>query len=133
MAEREYEPQIPGVNRWNFSGKVVKKDFKYSKDGLLFGSVMLRIPSKNEKFSTVMWIKAFNSKDGSKTVAEQIQDQIQEETNWSFFGYVQNSKFEKDGETQYRTDFIVTKFAQAQADIPQVSEEKEKDKDSVPF
>ncbi len=113
MSDQMETPKA-GINRWNFSGKVIKKNFKFSKDGVLYGSVMVRIPSKNEKFSTVMWLKAFNSKDGVKKLADQINDEVAEDTNWSFYGYVSNNKFEKVGEdgktlTDWRTDFIVTK------------------------
>ncbi len=126
----KFAPQILGINRFNFSGKVVKKNFKYSKEGNLFGSLMIKIPAKNEKYSTVMWLKVFNSKDGTKNLADEINENVAEDTNWSFYGYISNSKFEKDGNTEYRTDFIINRFQEA---LESESKPAEPIKDEVPF
>lgn len=120
-----------GVNSWRFSGKVEKKNFKYSAKGNAFASLMIRIPAKNEKFNTVMWVKAF------KEAAEQINEGVEEQTNWEFKGYVSNSKYEKNGETRYSTDFIVTRFApaaeQEKTDSPQEAVTVPDDSEDVPF
>lgn len=101
------QPVKVGINSFRFSGKVVKKNFKYSAKGNAYISVMVRIPAKNEKFSTVMWIKAF------KETAESIEKDVKEDTNWDLRGYISNSSYEKNGEKVYSTDFIITRYAPA--------------------
>ncbi len=133
--ENKYETPKVGINHWNVSGKVVKKNFKYATNGNLFGSVMVRVPAKNDKFTTNLWLKVFNSKDGEKKLADEINDTIQENTNWSFYGYISVNKFENEKTklTEYRTDFIVTRFLAA-ADIDQeVTVAASDQEDKVPF
>lgn len=120
-----------GINRWNFSGTVVRKNFKYSKEGNLFGSVMLRVPAQNEKFTTTLWLKVFNGKENN--LADQVNESVADGTNWSFYGYVSTSSFEKDGKKEYRTDFIITRFVPAEASAPKTESSTAQTKDEVPF
>ncbi len=96
-----------GINKWGFSGKIVKKNVKFSQNGNMFASLMIKIPAKNEKYSTVLWLKAFKEK------AQEIEDNIKEDQNYSFWGYVSNSSYEKDGVKVYATDFIINGFVEA--------------------
>ncbi len=132
----KYETPKTGINRWNFSGKVAKKNFKYATNGNLFGSVMIKIPAKNEKFSTTLWLKVFNSKDGEKKLADEVNDNVAEGTNWSFYGYVSVNKFEnpETKKTEYRNDYIVTRALPAAEDeAAMVSAVTPVAEDSVPF
>lgn len=97
-----------GINYFNLSGTVLKKKFKFSGNGNAFVSVHLKVPAKNPKFSTSLWLKAF------KDVAQQINDGVEEQSTYSFTGYISNSSFEKDGEKVWRTDFIINKFQVAE-------------------
>lgn len=96
-----------GINKWGFSGKITKKDVKYSKSGNLFASLQITVPAKNEKFATKLWLKAFKEK------AQEIEDNIKVDQNYSFWGYVSNSSYEKDGQKVYATDFIINGFVEA--------------------
>jgi hypothetical protein len=107
---KPYDPNRPkraGVNNWIYSGKVDKKEFKYSTNGNAVFSCMVVIPAKNEKFTTKVFIKAF------KEMAEELNTKIENGSNFWFSGYISNSSFNKDGKTVYRTDYIVTRYETA--------------------
>lgn len=112
MVTDNKEKPKAGINKWNFSGKVVKKNVKFSGNGNKYASVMIKVPAKNEKYSSVLWIKAFKEK------AEEIENNVQEDKNYSFWGYVSNSSYEKDGNKVYSTDFIVNGFTEADEAAP---------------
>ena len=122
-----------GINSWRFSGTVERKSFKFSQKGNAYVSLMVKIPAKNDKFTTTMWIKCF------KELAEQINDQVESGTTWDFRGYVSNSSYEKDGQRVFSNDFIVTRFAPAEADDEEqpvqeaVTESAPSQDDGVPF
>ncbi len=104
-----YETPKSGVNRFTFSGKVERKSFKYSENGNAFASVMIRIPAKNPKFSTTLWLKAF--KDAAEAIenGNEVGVKVEEGGEYAFFGYVSNNKY-KD---EWRTDFVINKFVAA--------------------
>lgn len=125
MVQNKQTPKA-GINSWTFSGKVTKKDFKYSANGNGVMSILLRVPSKNEKFTTSVWIKAF------KETAEQIEEQVKEDTNWLFKGYLSKTTKldEATGVKKYYDNYIISRFEVAdEADFGAVEEGK----DSVPF
>ncbi len=119
MAERAFKKPTAGKNFVNFSGRVVKKTEKYTTNGNLIVSIMLRIPAKNPKYSTVLWLKAFNSNTpGGKNLADEIVKDVKEDSNYSFTGYVTVRSYEKkdqDGNNvkAYAQDFVVNKFEEA--------------------
>ena len=126
-----------GRNYWNYSGKVVKKNEKYTQNGNLIVSVMLKVPAQNPKYSTTVWLKAFNSaQDPSKNVADQIVEKVADNSNYSFSGYLTVRSYdkvdEKTGETkkQYAQDFVINKFEVAEGEVD--TEVKTQDEE-VPF
>lgn len=126
---RDQKPKA-GVNKWSFSGKVEQKTVKFSTNGNQFANVRITIPAKNAKFTTKLFLKAFRDK------AQEIEDNIKEGENYSFWGYVSTSSYEKDGQKVYSTDFIINGFTEAdEADYPaeQAQAEAAPAEDKVPF
>lgn len=110
---------VTGNNYWSFSGAVTKKEMKYSGEGNAFLSLMLRIPSKNPKFTTVLFLKAF------KETAEAVDNGVEDGKDYQFTGYLQKSSYMKGEEKVYSTDFIINKFepaTKADFDTPQEAE-----------
>ena len=116
--DMQKEKPKAGINKWNYSGSVVKKNAKFSGNGNMYASIMIKIPAKNPKYSTTLWIKAFKEK------ATEIEETVKEGANYSFWGYVSNSKYEQNGETKWSTDFIINGFTEAdEADAAPVVDE----------
>ncbi len=110
-----------GINWWNLSGKVLDKKSKYTGNGNLIVELLIKVPAKNVKYDTVLWLKAF------KETAEQIEASVEKDKNYSFSGYFSNNNYEKDGKKVYRTDFVVNKFVVAQVDEPKQETSKSED------
>lgn len=97
-----------GVNRWIYSGKVSKKNFKYSVNGNAMFSCMLIVPAMKEKFATRVWVKAF------KTLAEELNAAINDSDSVWFTGYLSNNSFTgADGKKVFKDDLIITKWEKA--------------------
>lgn len=100
---------VTGNNYWSFSGAVSNKSFRYSAEGNAFASLVLKVPSKNEKFSTTVIVKAF------KETAEQLEEQIQNGQDWQFSGYLsKSSRVDDSGKKTYQDNFVVNKFEPAE-------------------
>lgn len=105
-----------GKNRWNYSGTVLKKYDKYSPNGNRVVSLYIEIPANNPKYSTKLWLKAFNStKDTTKNIADQVADTVVEGNAYDLFGYTKVGSYEKDGQKIYKQDFVINKFEEAEA------------------
>lgn len=107
---------VVGINRWNLAGTVLKKVEKYSGSGALVTSIYLKVPSNNPKYSSQIWLKAFNStKDESKNTADKVASGVEEGKNYSFNGYIKVGSYEKEGKKIYTQDFVINKFEDAVA------------------
>ncbi len=120
-----------GINRFEFSGKVIKKDLKFSsKTGNMYGSITVEIPGKEEKWKTNMFVKFFSE------LAEKAEAEINVGDNQSFYGYVKNGSYvAQTGEKKYTTDFVAMGFEKAEevAKTEFVKGNDEKEKDDIPF
>ncbi len=105
--EKYLRPTKTGINRWNLSGKVAKKDSRYASNGMLVVTIRISVPSKNPKYTTTFFLKAF------KELAEDIEKNVEEGSNYVFFGYFSNSSFKKGEETIHRTDYVISKYGTA--------------------
>lgn len=104
---KEKKQWVPrsGMNTFTFSGKVLKKEVKYSAKGNPWGSVRVEIPSKKEEFTTSFFVKVFGPE------AEAVNEQVNEGSEYYFTGYVKNNSYmNKEGVKVYSTDFVASKF-----------------------
>lgn len=97
-----------GQNLWIVSGKVVKKEVKYSEAGNCVANITLEIPTNNPKYKAERHrLVAF------KETAEEISNRIEEGQNWCFKASVKNNVYEKEGKKVYEKSLIINKFETA--------------------
>lgn len=108
-------PKTVGVNNWKLSGKVVKKKVTAGQNGGVVVQILLEVPAKNPKYTTQLWLKAFNStKDPSKNIADQVDKTVDEGALFHFSGSFTSSDYVgQDQKKHHSEDKVIWQFEPA--------------------